>query len=87
MKCPKCQATVTLNQLIKSFFKPTQCQACANSIVVTLSIKRGALLLLPVAATLFLVKPLAFQWQVDATFLNAFILFLYGISCLTVRSA
>jgi hypothetical protein len=87
VKCPHCAQNLPSKRALSSFFKPTHCESCEQNFVVTLSVKRGALLILPVAATLFFVKPLAYQWQIDATFLHAIILCLYGLSCLTVRSA
>ncbi len=84
MKCPHCKNPIALSSLRKSFFRPQRCPACEQSYVLSLSVGRGLLLLLPVALTLFMIRPLSIHWGIAPVFLTAPVIFLYLLSCLRI---
>ena len=85
MKCPHCEATLPFSALRKSLRQAQACQSCTQSFTLTISISRMFLLLLPVAFSLFMIRPISLHWGIDPTFFSALIVVLYGLSCLTLR--
>ncbi len=84
MKCPHCKEKLIFSSLRKSLRTPQTCQSCKEGYALTISIGRMFLLLLPVAFSLFMIRPISLYWGIDPTFFSALIIILYGVSCLTI---
>ncbi|MEO9274493.1 hypothetical protein ABFY09_06505 [Marinomonas sp. 5E14-1] len=84
MKCPHCQSKLPFSSLKKSFFRPQPCSSCNEGYTVTLSISRMFLLIIPVAFSLIMIRPISLHWGVSPTLMSALIVLLYGVSCLTL---
>jgi hypothetical protein len=84
MKCPHCQAKLTFSAVKKSFRNPQTCSSCDEGYRVTLSISRMFLLIIPVAFSLIMIRPISLHWGVSPALMSALIAFLYGLSCLTL---
>lgn len=68
----------------KSFFRPQACPTCHEGYSITLSVGRMFLLIIPVAFSLIMIRPISLHWGVSPTLMSALIALLYGISCLTL---
>lgn len=85
MKCPHCKEKLSFSSLRKSLFRPQVCHSCHEGYILTLSIGRMFLLLLPVAFSLIMIRPISLYWGIDPSFFSALIIILYGLSCLTLK--
>jgi len=84
MKCPHCQAKQPFVAVRKSLRKAQACAECKEGYVLTLSISRMFLLILPAAASLLVIRPVNFHWGISPLAFTALISVLYVLSCLTL---
>ncbi len=84
MKCPNCQTKLPFSSLKKSLRRVQPCHACDEGFLVTLSMKRMLLLIIPVAFSLVMIRPISLHWGLPPSMFTALIIVLYGLSCLTL---
>ncbi|MGO3408989.1 hypothetical protein, partial [Marinomonas sp.] len=65
MKCPHCQEKLPFSILRKSLLRPQACQSCKEGYALTISIGRMFLLLIPVAFSLIMIRPISLHWGID----------------------
>lgn len=84
MKCPHCETKLPLSLLKKSIRRPQPCPACDEGFTVTLSMSRMFLLIIPVAISLLMIRPISLYWGIPPSFFSALLIVLYVLSCATL---
>ncbi len=84
MKCPHCKSKLSFSSIKKSLRRPQPCNECEEGYLLTLSMSRMLLLILPVAFSLVMIRPISLHWGVPPSIFTALIVVLYGLSCLTL---
>lgn len=84
MKCPHCHTKQPFSTLKKSLRKIQSCPNCQEGYLLTLSMARMLLLIIPVAFSLVMIRPISLHWGLPPSLFTALIILLYGLSCLTL---
>ena len=84
MKCPHCDTKQPFSRIKKSLRKAQACDECKEGFVLTLSISRMFLLILPAAASLLVIRPVNLHWGISPLAFTALVSVLYVLSCLTL---
>ncbi len=84
MKCPHCDTKQAFSSIKKSLRKAQACEKCKEGYVLTLSVSRMFLLILPAAASLLVIRPVNLHWGISPLAFTALVSVLYIMSCLTL---